>query len=342
MSKKNHSICFLGTSKINKKHISIVRKLRPKSRLAVASRNQDSAKDYARQQKLSRAFGSYQEAFESGYETFVIGVPPRLHAELIAQGLEAQKNMLIEKPITNSLDELKLLWNKIQETQKVVMVAENLHFSPFNAKLIRTLEQKQLGSPMFLEVCRFGVARLSGWRSDPKQMHWGALHEGGVHWIRRLLSLAAHFEPDHTPGVKSVQAFQPAFRSHPKLKDDNLWVIARHNSGLISRLTHAWGLPWRSLKADQSRLLLSDGAVYFDSRSMFGRVYKKKSSRLLTPVLKDPSGYRAMWQGFIEAIENNQPAPLSMETIWHDMAYMDAAYRSLESGEEETPRTVPR
>ena len=43
-------------------------------------------------------------------------------------------------------------------------------------------------------------------------MPLGALHEGGVHWIRRLLDLAAAFEPMQRDHIVDVFAMGPATR----------------------------------------------------------------------------------------------------------------------------------
>src|SRR6185437_8424607 len=46
---------------------------------------------------------------------------------------------------------------------------------------------------------------------------------------------------------------------------------------------------------DTSKLLLENGALYFDSRGIYGRAYGPKGSRWLWPSMRDVNGYAAIW-----------------------------------------------
>lgn len=332
-------VCFLGTGKIVAKHAGLLRALRPRWSLAVASRDAERAKACAKRIGAKDHFGSYQQAIASAYECLVIATPPRQHAELVRAALAQQKHLLIEKPAFNSLDEFVELWPALKASQQVVLIAENVHYAPFHRRLRRCLLEAELGRPLIFELTRFGRQDPSGWRADPEQMPLGALHEGGVHWIRRLLDLAAAFEDEAADaGVVDVSAFGPAAPLTATPGEDTMMVIARHRSGLTSRLLHSWALPWRGTFSDSSRLLFEHGAAYFDARGVHGRVFSRGKKWLL-PKLRDAGGYRAMWADFLEAIDGQRAPALSLEQVFADFAYLDAAYRSKRSQLPERPRT---
>lgn len=331
-------LCFLGTGKINVRHLKIVRKLRPKLALSVASRTAESAEAFRAKHGLARAFGSYAEAIASDQVGAVlIGTPPRGHASLVELCLEQGKSALIEKPVFNSFDEFEQLYPRMRDHAGVMMVAENLHYAPFFARLKERLDPDALGQPLYLDLTRLGRSNPTGWRADPVEMPLGALHEGGVHWIRRLLDLAAVFESDPLHGVIDVSCFGPPKPIINVPGEDTSIVVARHRSGLTSRLLHSWGVPWRSLRADNSKLVCENGAAYFDGRGIYGRVYGPKGGRLL-PTISDASGYVAMWKDFLQAFEGDGKPALSLATIFCDFAYLDAAYRSRQSGQPATLR----
>jgi hypothetical protein len=48
-----------------------------------------------------------------------------------------------------------------------------------------------------------------------------------------------------------------------------------------------------------------------------------------------------MWIDFLGAAENARPPELTLQAIFADFAYMDAAYRSKASGRPETPKRPP-
>jgi len=243
----------------------------------------------------------------------------------------------VEKPIFNSLREFEKIWPSLVRYPGTIMVAENLHFAPFHRRLKHLLQGGRLGRPLFLDLYRFGRSQPEGWRADPEQMPLGALHEGGVHWVRRLLDLASVFEENGSPGVVGVRAYRPQVPLTEMPGDDTMMVVARHRSGLVSRLFHTWGIPRRSVLFDVSKFQLEGGTLYFDSRGIFGRLVTNRRKKFMWPSIRDAAGFKAMWQHFVYCLENRQKPELSIETIFGDFAYLEAAYRSLESGKEENP-----
>jgi predicted dehydrogenase len=334
------SICFLGTGKINEKHIRIVKRLCRDIPIAIASRDGDRAKRFKERLGLKASFGNYASAIESDYSTLVIGVPPRLHFDLVEAALQTKKHLLIEKPVFSSIEQFRTLWPCIMNHPGVVMVAENTFFDPFHRKLKRVLRENEMGKPLYLELTRLGSNRNRGWREDPSEMPLGALHEGGVHWIRRLLDLASVFEVDNSGGALGVMAFCPPKPLTNTPGEDTSFVVARHRSGLVSRLLHSWAIPRRFTLFEMSKFILERGAVYFDSRGYLGVMYGKRK-RFLWPCLRGYGGYWSMWRSYLSCLENGEKPELSLANIYHDFAYMDAAYRSMRSKKEEIPEAVP-
>ena len=332
------SVCFVGCGAMNARHARFYQHCRPGAPFAVASRDRDRARAFGARLGARDSFGSYEEAFRSGYEAVVIGTPPRTHAGLILAGLTAGKHLLIEKPVVARFDELERLWPALTGHRATVMIAENLHYAPFHRRLKALLGQEGLGRPLLLDLVRLGRARPAGWRADPAEMPLGALHEGGVHWIRRLLDLGSVFERDGADQIVDVFATGPDRPLTVTPGEDTMMVVARHRSGLTSRLLHTWAVPWRFIPFDTSKVLLENGALYFDSRGLYGRAYGPRGSRWLLPSVRDASGYRAMWADFLAAAETGRTPELTLAQTFADFAYLDAAYRSKASGRPEAPK----
>lgn len=335
-----NSICFLGTGKINRRHIRIVKKLYPQARLAVASRDKARALSFKNEYDLKECFGDYQSAIHSDFTTIVIGVPPRYHHELVEEALSAGKHILIEKPIFNSLQEFKNLWPKLMRSNGIVMVSENHWFDPFHRKIKRCLLETDFGKPLFMDIVRLGVQKNKGWRIDPSEMPLGALHEGGVHWIRRLLDLANIYEKDPYNSIYGVTACTPQSPLGNVPYEDTMTVVARHKSGLMSRLFHSWSLPRRISLFDLSKVVLEKGTLYFDSRGLIA-IAAGSRKKVILPSIRDHGGFRAMWCHFVECIEKNRKPALSLKDIFLDFSYLDAAYRSLNTHKEEVPEGIP-
>ncbi|HEY7374937.1 MAG TPA: Gfo/Idh/MocA family oxidoreductase [Polyangia bacterium] len=341
MTASDLSVCFLGTGRINARHIGTLRRLRPRATISVASRDPERARAFAARVGAATHFGSYEQALASGAGVVVIGVPPRAHRQLVELALAADKHILVEKPVFAAFAELAAAWPALKAHRRAVMVAENLHYAPFHRRLKALLADGALGRPLVLDLVRLGRSRPTGWRADPAEMPLGALHEGGVHWIRKLLDLAAVFESGQLDHVADVYAVAPSAPVTPTPGEDTTMIVARHRSGLVSRLLHTWAVPWRFPLFDTSKVLLEHGALYFDARGIFGRLYAPAGRSLVWPVVRDAAGYEAMWRDFLAAVEDGRPPELTLDHIFADFAYMDAAYRSLASHRPETPVRSP-
>ncbi|MEA2700743.1 MAG: hypothetical protein QOI66_5014 [Myxococcales bacterium] len=334
--------CFLGCGKISLRHIRTLRRIRPDARIAVASRDARRAQEFARPLGIKDAFGSYEEALRSAYETMIVVTPPRSHFQLVKEAVANGKHLLIEKPIFNSLDEFASLWPALIQSRPVVMVAENVHFAPFHRRLKDILKNgRDCGRPLFLDLIRLGASTPKGWRADPAEMPLGALHEGGVHWIRRLMDLASVWEDSETDHVVAVTAFGPDKPLSNTPNEDTTVVLARHQSGLTSRLFHSWGVPWRFIPFDSSKVIMEKGAIYFDGRGIYGRFYGPTGKQWLAPSLRDRTGFEAMWRHFLDRIDGAAAPVLSLQHIFADFAYLDAAYRARQSRTTVVPVRPP-
>jgi predicted dehydrogenase len=333
MSMSALRLCLLGTGKINCKHLKIVRKLRSDAEITVASRDRARAEAFHRQHGLAGAFASYDEALRSPeVDVVLIGTPPSNHRELVEACLDGGKSALIEKPVFQSYADLAALYPRMRDAAGLYMVAENLHYAPFHRRLKALCDPERLGQPLFLDLVKLGRSKPAGWRADAAEMPLGALHEGGVHWIRRLLDLALCFDGDGvdamSESIVDVSCYGPERPLTAAPHEDTSMVVARHGSGLTSRLLHSWALPWRFIVADASKLVCERGAIYFDARGLWGRYYDEGGQRVLLPNLADAGGYTAMWRDFIECWESGRRPELDLAHIVFDFAYMDAAYRS--------------
>lgn len=334
------SICFLGTGSINEKHVRLLRNFFPRIQISVASRDLSRAKAFKERYHLDDCFGSYESAIESAFSVIVIGLPPKYHFDLVSKILACGKHMLIEKPIFNSLHEFNKLWPSLKQYSGFVMVLENQFFDPFHKRIKNLLEKHDFGKPLFLELTRLGHNKLEGWRNDPSEMLLGAFHEGGVHWIRKLLDIAAIYESDPYHGILGVTAYCPQISLTNTPGEDTMMVMARHRSGLVSRLFHSWGIPKRTGFMDLSKILMEKGAIYFNSRGIIGICFGRKT-RILWPSFRDSSGYKAMWKHLIECIENDKSPALTLEDIYFDFLFMDAAYRSIKTQREVLLGEIP-
>lgn len=320
----NLKICVLGSGKIAQKHIKILKSF-PLVQLSIASRSAENAASLQNKFKLDRAYFPYQNAFASDAEVVLIATPPNTHYSLCKTALEQGKNVIVEKPAFNSVAEFQEMLELAKKNKKKLWVAENQWYDPFHRKLIRFVQSRPAGFPYFLELLRVGKNKLQGWRNQPSEMKWGAMHEGGVHWIRRLRDFADCFEEEkNIHNVQKLYAFSPKTNSPI---EDSMILTLSHTSGLTSQLIHSWRVPNRMMGLlNFSRLLCENYSLYFSGKSLGGLAFYKGGMRIFLPCFGDLGGFKAMWKDFIHALSQNTDPQLEVKHLLQDLILMEKAY----------------
>jgi len=99
---------ILGTGRIAAKFARGVNSTDKATLLAVASRRTETAKEFAKQHSVARAYGSYEEMLaDPEVEAVYISLPNHLHGEWSIKCAEAGKHILCEKPATVNAAELE-------------------------------------------------------------------------------------------------------------------------------------------------------------------------------------------------------------------------------------------
>src|SRR5262245_56100587 len=130
---------LLSTAKINRALIQPLGDSPRTQLLAVASRSQSTADEYAREWNIPRAYGSY-DALLNDPEIDVIynPLPNHLHAEWTIKALRAGKHVLCEKPLALSVAEVDAMIQAARETGKVLAEAFMYRHHP------QTLKAKEI------------------------------------------------------------------------------------------------------------------------------------------------------------------------------------------------------
>jgi predicted dehydrogenase len=175
---------LLSTARINRALIPPLQVSKRNHLLAVASRTQDAADQYAREHKIPRAHGSY-DALLADPEIDVIynPLPNHLHAEWTIKAVEAGKHVLCEKPIALRVDEVDAMQAAARKHDRVVMEA---FMYRHHAQTLKVQELVKSGSIGALKLIRgsfsFVLAREGDVRLDPA-MGGGSIWDVGCYPI---------------------------------------------------------------------------------------------------------------------------------------------------------------
>ncbi|MCL2155771.1 MAG: Gfo/Idh/MocA family oxidoreductase [Leptospirales bacterium] len=325
MDSKLPGICFIGCGKIAEKHSKILRNLYKKIPLYFFDLDYKRALDLKSKTKGMGALPSLQHAFDSDdVDIIFITTPHAYHSEIACEAANNGKHIIIEKPVTRTLKELKNIIFAVEKNQVRCTVAENYFYKSFTNKIKNLIEEEYIGQPLFIEINKYNKDKITGWRTDKELMGGGALLEGGVHWINFLVSLSGS-EP------KSVIALKPNIEYETNIPfEDSLNLMVKFNNGICAKLFHSWRIPNRFKGLSLSKIYGTDGVITFESNGLFISAFGKKKKKYFADI-SDFLGYKKMLSSFVDNFVRDKPWEPNLDRIETELKLVHAAYKSLKS-----------
>jgi predicted dehydrogenase len=137
---------LLSTALINRQVIPDIRMARDTELVAVASRDSEKARGYAKEFGIPNFFGSYQDMLSSGaIDAVYISLPNHLHAEWTVRSLEAGVHVLCEKPFATSLEEVDAMIGASRKTGKILAEAFMYRHHPQTSIVLDFIRKGGLG-----------------------------------------------------------------------------------------------------------------------------------------------------------------------------------------------------
>jgi len=138
---------------------------------------------------IAAVYADYREMFAHEHPDFVsVCTPNVFHAEQAIAALQSGAALLLEKPMTLTLEEAHAVAMTAQQVGKPVMIGFSHRFYRGNQRVKALLQEGAIGEPFMMRV-RFahsgpfpGWAK-SDWFYDPKRAGGGALLDMGIHAI---------------------------------------------------------------------------------------------------------------------------------------------------------------
>lgn len=168
---------LLSTAHITKALLDPLRTSKRNRLLAVASRTQDKAGEYARKNKVKRTYGSYADLLaDPDIDVIYNPLPNHLHAEWTIKAVQAGKHVLCEKPLALSLAEVDAISAAAEKYGKVVAEAFMYRTHPQTLKAQEIVASGKLGKVKLVR----GSYTYPG--TDPDNYRWRPEMGGGGLW----------------------------------------------------------------------------------------------------------------------------------------------------------------
>jgi D-xylose 1-dehydrogenase (NADP+, D-xylono-1,5-lactone-forming) len=137
---------IISTADINRKVIPGAHASAKVDLVAVASRTQERAEEYAREWEIPRAYGSYEALLEDpGVDAVYISLPNTMHVDWSIRSVEAGKHVLCEKPLTRTPADAERAFDAADQAGRILMEAFMYRHNPQTKRLRALIDDGAAG-----------------------------------------------------------------------------------------------------------------------------------------------------------------------------------------------------
>jgi predicted dehydrogenase len=137
---------IISTADINRKVIPGAHASSKVDLVAVASRDQSRAEEYAKTWEIERAYGSYEALLaDPEIEAVYISLPNTMHCDWSINALEAGKHVLCEKPLSRHTDEVEAAFDAAERTGRLLMEAFMYRHNPQTKRAKELVDEGAIG-----------------------------------------------------------------------------------------------------------------------------------------------------------------------------------------------------
>ena len=165
--------------------------------VAVAARDVDRARAYAKKNKIPRVADSYEALLaDPELDAVYIPLPNGLHGHWTVAALRAGKHVLCEKPFTANADEARQVAEAAAaHPGLVVMEAFHYEYHPMTRRLVEIVQSGELGIIKEIDIAFAAPLARPGDIRYQLDLAGGAMMDMGCYPISLLRLLAASVQP---------------------------------------------------------------------------------------------------------------------------------------------------
>ena len=326
-------LLIVSHGSIGKLHLRLARELLPNADIRVL-RHQECA---SIPERANGCFSNLDQAIDFAPQVAVIASPATFHMSTAQSLARAGVHLLVEKPLSASLDGVPQLLETCREQGTVLLTGYNLRFLPSLQRYRDLLNENVIGRVLSVR-CEIGQY-LPSWRPDTdyrqgvsarRELGGGVLFElsheldylrwifGDVEWVKAAISRQSSLEIDVEDSAHLILGFVRTADGHQLIGTVNMDFIRHDTTRLCTAIGEHGSLRWNGL----TRVVEQFEAGAKEWRELFRHQHHHDDS------------YLAEWQHFLDCI-SEQKTPLNTgEDGLKVLQIIDAARQASESGDQ--------
>jgi D-xylose 1-dehydrogenase (NADP+, D-xylono-1,5-lactone-forming) len=314
---------IISTAHINRLVIPGARESPRVDLIAVASRDQARAEEYARKWDIERAYGSYEALLDDGdVDAVYISLPNTMHCEWSVRALEAGKHVLCEKPLSRHPEEVEAAFDVAERAGLILSEAFMYRHNPQTARLRALIDEHVIGDVRLIRSAfSYSLYDEANIRLRP-ELEGGALMDVGCYCVNGSRFVAGG-EPLSLHGQQWIgpTGTDWLFTGSMRFADD---VLAVFDCGTA--------LPER----DELEVIGSEGTLFLDDpwHCKVPVIEVRRGGEVERIELEPVSSYRLELENVGDAIDGKAELLLGREDAVAQARALEALHRSAGSGEE--------
>jgi D-xylose 1-dehydrogenase (NADP+, D-xylono-1,5-lactone-forming) len=316
---------IVSTADINRKVIPGAHASEKVELVAVASREQRHAEEYAKTWDIERAYGSYEALLEDpDVDAVYISLPNTMHGEWSIRSVEAGKHVICEKPFSKRAADVDEAFDAAERSGRLLTEAFMYRHNPQTRRLVELVEEGAIGE---LRVVRsafsYALYDAENIRLRP-DVEGGSLMDVGCYCVSGSRLLAG--EPESVFGNAYIgpSGTDWVFTASMRFPGD---VLALFDCGTC--------LPER----DELEAIGSDGTLYLDDpwHCLEPVIELRRDDGVERIELEPVDSYQLELENLADAIDGTAPLLLGREDALGQARTIEALFRSAESGASVRP-----
>ena len=312
-------------------HLPILTKLDTVTIAGVAEVNKTRLHAIADKYAVGKRFTDYKQMLkEIDLDAVIITTPTNTHHDIAIDCLEAEKHVLVEKPMARNVAETKNINDTAARKDRLAMAGMNLRFRP-DAMLLKSLiNSGELGEIFYIK-CGWLRKQSSNenWLIKKSESGGGVIIDLGI----VLLDLALWLLEFPSFRTVSVQTYHHQIKS---VEDSAVGLIRCANSAVIN-----FEVSW-SIDSEKDTFGLAAFGTKGTARLNPLRAYRKMGSTQIDYTPSTASNVKNLFKKsyenelkhFIGAIRTNNPVISSSQDAIMRMELLELIYKSAEQASE--------
>lgn len=264
------------------------------------------------------------------------------HKEIAVKAMEAGKNVISEKPVTLSSEDLEEIIAVSERTGKLFTVHQNRRWDDDYATIKRLYDNNELGRVFAIDSRVYGSRGIPGdWRGE-KEHGGGMVLDWGIHLLdqvlmmtrgKKLLSVYAsltnitNFEVDD--GFRAVLKFEDSLEALVEVFTNNFieaprWYMAGENGTAI---IENWDLKGKIIKIRNWEKI---DAVPVKAGTGLTKTMAPRTNETIKkyPIKKVRVNWEDYYDNIYEVIRNGAPQTVTHDQVRRSMKLMEAIFES--------------